>query len=384
MAEDSRIETTVGMDIGDRHSQLCVLDECGEVLETGRVATTKRGMANRFERLSPTRVVIEASTHSPWIADQLESYGHEVIVANPRRVALIYSNHTKSDEIDAETLARLGRLDPKLLSPIVHRKGQTLKDRALLRSRGVLVRSRTRLISHVRGVVKVHGQRLSSCGADVFAKKQCQALPEDLREALMPLLEMIESMTRQIRSYDRKIEELSDKEYPETALLRAVTGVGPITALSFVVTIEDPHRFANSRSVGSYLGLRPRRWQSGEVDQQRRITKAGDKEMRQLLVGSAQYILGPFGPDCDLRRFGMRLAERGGKAAKKRAVVAVARKLAVLLHRLWVTGEAYQPLRHAEKLELRPAGQVQQLSEPDRQAQASGAAPMDAPRPTMG
>jgi transposase len=172
----------------------------------------------------------------------------------------------------------------------------------------------------------------------------------------MPLLEMIESMTREIRAYDRKIEELSENEYPETALLRAVTGVGPITALSFVVTIEDPGRFAKSRSVGSYLGLRPRRWQSGEVDQQMRITKAGDKEMRQLLVGSAHYILGPFGPDCDLRRFGMRLAGRGGKAAKKRAVVAVARKLAVLLHRLWVTGETYEPLRRATKLELHQAG----------------------------
>jgi transposase len=356
MATGITIETTVGMDIGDRYSQLCVLDERGEVLETGRVSTTRRGVANRFQSLPPARVVIEASTHSPWIAEQLESYGHEVIVANPRRVALIYAEHTKSDEIDAETLARLGRLDPKLLHPIVHRKGQTLEDRALLRSRGVLVRSRTRLISHVRGVVKVHGQRLASCGADAFAKKQCQAIPEDLREALMPLLEMIESMTQQIRAYDRKIEELSEENYPETALMRAVTGVGPITALSFVVTIEDPGRFAKSRSVGSYVGLRPRRWQSGEVDQQMRITKAGDKEMRQLLVGSAHYILGPFGPDCDLRRFGMRLAGRGGKAAKKRAVVAVARKLAVLLHRLWVTGETYEPLRHATKLELRQAG----------------------------
>jgi transposase len=354
MATD--ITTTVGMDIGDRYSQLCILDEQGEILEQGRIATTQRGVTNRFEGLPSVRVVIEASTHSPWIAQQLESYGHEVIVANPRRVALIYAEHTKSDEIDAETLARLGRLDPKLLRPIVHRKGQTLKDRALLRSRGVLVRSRGRLISHVRGVVKIHGHRLPSCGADAFAKKQCQALPGDLREALMPLLEMIESMTREIRAYDRKIEELSENEYPETALLRAVTGVGPITALSFVVTIEDPGRFAKSRSVGSYLGLRPRRWQSGEVDQQMRITKAGDKEMRQLLVGSAHYILGPFGPDCDLRRFGMRLAGRGGKAAKKRAVVAVARKLAVLLHRLWVTGETYEPLRRATKLELHQAG----------------------------
>jgi transposase len=199
-----------------------------------------------------------------------------------------------------------------------------------------------------------HNQMLFGDG--IYQRAKLEAIPEDLREALMPLLEMIESMTQQIRAYDRKIEELSEENYPETALMRAVTGVGPITALSFVVTIEDPGRFAKSRSVGSYVGLRPRRWQSGEVDQQMRITKAGDKEMRQLLVGSATTSLGRSGRTaiCDASECGWR--DGGGKAAKKRAVVAVARKLAVLLHRLWVTGETYEPLRHATKLELRQAG----------------------------
>jgi transposase len=344
----------VGIDLGDRYSSLCAVDAQGEVLEQGRVATTRAGISNRFASLPRTRIVLEAGTHSLWITELLESCGHEVIVANPRRVALIYAEHTKSDEIDAETLARLGRLDPQLLHPIRHRSGQTLRDRSVLRSRALLVRNRTQLVNHVRGTVKAHGERLPACCGDAFANKVGDHLPEDLRDALVSILEMIASMTEQIRAYDRKIEQLGRSEYPETALLRQVTGVGSLTALNFILTIEDPYRFTNSRSVGSYLGLRPRRRQSGASDLQMRITKAGDEEMRRLLVHSAHYILGPFGPDCDLRRFGMKLAERGGNAAKKRAVVAVARKLAVLLHRLWITGESYEPLRHSER-ELRRA-----------------------------
>jgi len=253
MARSITSETTVGIDIGDRYSHLCILDEEGEVLERSRIATTRRGMTSRFRSLPASRVVVEASTHSPWITELLGSFGHEVIVANPRRVALIYAEHTKNDEVDAETLARLGRLDPQLLRPIVHRSGQTLRDRGLLRSRAVLARSRTQLISHVRGVVKVHGERLPGCSAGAFAKKQGELLPEDLRDVLAPILEMIESMTRELRAYDRKIEQLSQSEYPETALLRQVTGVGPITALNFVLTIEDPYRFPKSRAVGSLI-----------------------------------------------------------------------------------------------------------------------------------
>ena len=135
--------------------------------------------------------------------------------------------------------------------------------------------------------------------------------------------------------------------YPETDLLRQVEGVGALTALAFVLTLENPERFAKSRSVGAYLGLEPAQDQSGDRDPQRHISKEGDEMLRKLLVGSAHYILGPFGSDSDLRRHGEKIASRGGKNAKKRAAVAVARKLSVLLQRLWVTGEVYEPLRNA-------------------------------------
>jgi transposase len=176
-----------------------------------------------------------------------------------------------------------------------------------------------------------------------------------LRPALEPLLETIASMTERIREYDRELQTLASELYPETKLLQQVHGVGTLTALAFVLTLEDPSRFATSRVVGAYLGLVPGKDQSGERDPQKGISKRGNGLLRKLLVGSAHRILGPFGEDSDLRRHGLKIAERGGKNAKKRAVVAVARKLSVLLHRLWVGGEVYEPLYDAKRLANRAA-----------------------------
>lgn len=339
---------TMGLDLGDRHSQLCVLDGSGTVVEEGRVSTTQKALRARFEGGASVRIVLEAGTHSPWVSRLLGELGHEVIVANPRKVALISGNETKTDRADAHTLARLGRVDASLLHPIQHRSAQTLADRAVLRARDVLVRLRTQAINAVRGTLKTAGVRMPSGGSSAaFARRAAPHVPESLRPALGGLLEQIAQLTDQIRAYDGKIEGLCQESYPHTERLRQVSGVGPVTSLGYVLSLEDPHRFASSRCVGSYLGLRPRRSQSGDRDPELRITKAGDADLRRLLVTSAQYILGPHGPDTDLRRFGERLAARGGKAAKKRAVVAVARKLAVLLHRLWVTGKPYEPLRTA-------------------------------------
>jgi transposase len=219
----------------------------------------------------------------------------------------------------------------------------------VLRSRDAIVRSRTLLINHARSIVKSSGARLPSCSADSFAHKVPPDIPETLHPALLPILETIASLTQQIREYDRRIEQLCQDQYPETKLLRKISGVGPLTALGYILTLENPDRFHRSRDVGPAIGLVPRRDQSGDQDPQLRITKTGDAYLRRLLVGSAQYILGPFGPDCDLRRWGLKLTERGGKNAKKRAVVGVARKLAILLHHLWKTGEVYDPFNHARK-----------------------------------
>jgi transposase len=340
---------TIGLDLGDRFSYQHALDADGECLEEGRIRTTHEGLRQRFENVERARVVMEAGTHSPWVERLLEALGHEVIVANPRKLRAIYDNDSKSDQVDAEYLARIGRLDPKLLAGIEHRGEEAQAQLAVIRSRDMLVRTRTHLISHCRGIVKSMGGRLPPCSAPAFPAKVAEHVPPALLPALGPILDQLKQINAQIRGYDREVERLTERDYPETARMTQVTGVGALTALTFALVIEDPSRFAKSRTVGAYLGLRPRQSDSGDRQPQLRITKAGNPLMRRLLVQSAAYILGPHGPDCDLRRFGERIAARGGKSARKRARVAVARKLAVLLHRLWVSGEAYEPLREANK-----------------------------------
>ena len=268
---------------------------------------------------------------------------------NPRKLRMIYKNDNKNDRVDAEWLARVARLDAKLLAPIRHRGAEAQADLALLRARDELVRSRTQHVNHVRGAVKSLGGRLLKCSTESFLKKSTPVIPEALRPALCPVLEMIGTLNAGIRGYDRSIEVMARDRYPKSRVLQQVPGVGALTAVAYMLILEDPHRFKKSRSVGAFLGLRPRKNQSSSQDPQLRITKAGDALLRRLLVGSAHYILGPFGPDCDLRRYGLAIAERGGRNAKKRAVVAVARKLAVLLHRLWISGEVYEPFRSLRK-----------------------------------
>ena len=350
MSDVTTIEATkltVGLDLGDRHIQVCVVDEAGEVIEEARLATKPEALRRRFLGADQLRIVLEAGTHSPWVSRLLAELGHEVIVANPRKLRLIYANDSKSDRVDAQYLARVGRLDPALLAPLTHRGADTQADLALLRSRNALVRARTRLISHARGTTKSLGARLPACSAESFAAKAGACVPDELRPALDPVLVVIAGLCAEIHALDERITEMAGQRYPETALLTQVPGVGTLTATVYVLTLEDPERFPRSRSVGSYLGLRPRQRDSGSLQPQLRITKAGDEHLRWLLVGAAHYILGPFGPDTDLRRWGLGLAAQGGRNGKKRAAVAVARKLSVLLLRLWVTGEVYEPLRNA-------------------------------------
>jgi transposase len=340
------MSVTIGIDLGDKHSQVYELDhETGEILSEGRVSTTPRAFKRRFGGCPPARIAFEAGTHSRWIAILLEAAGHEVIVANPRKVRLICDNDTKTDRLDAERLALLARADPRLLHPIHHRGAEVHVDLAVIRARDALVRQRTGLINHVRGAVKQFGIRVTGCSSERFHKAAGEALTDELRPALEPLLEQIGALTKAIQGYDKRVNELAKTKYPEATHLQQVPGVGALTALAFVLTLEDPYRFRSSRAVGSYLGLRPRQRDSSSSTPQLRITKAGDGHLRRLLVGSAHYILGPFGPDTDLRRWGLKLSARGGQNAKKRAVVAVARKLAVLLHALWLSGETYDPHR---------------------------------------
>jgi len=338
---------TIGCDLGDKRSDISVLDAAGEVKQRATIRTTRKAMSEWFKR-PPAHVVVEVGAHSRWVSELLTDLGHRVTVANPRRVKLISESYSKNDAHDAELLGRLGRADARLLAPIQHRKAQAQADLAVAKSRDMLVATRTKLVNHVRGTVKCVGERIPKCSAESFAKQTRQLIPAALKAALDPIYEVLERIEAQIREQDKMVERVA-KKYPDVEVVSQISGVGVLTALVFVLTIEDKHRFAKSRSVGAFLGLRPRMQRSGDQNPQLRITKAGDPFARRLLVNAANYVLGPFGPDCDLRRWGQELAKRGGKNAKKRAKVAVARKLAVLMHRLWVTGEVYEPLGYRQE-----------------------------------
>ncbi len=339
---DNDITRVIGMDVSDRYSHLCVLGMDGEVEEESKVSTTPQAFKRRFGQMDRVRVALEVGTHSPWIGRLLEELGHDVILANPRRVRSIYQSNDKSDRVDAEMLARLARVDPKLLYPVQIRSEERQAGLVVIRSRRTLVETRTKLVNHVRGVCKSLGVRLPKCTAASFHRRVVSFIPEQVLPSLEPVLHQLEGLEGSIRDCDRRIEAMS-REIDDVDVMTSISGVGDLTAVAYVLTLGDPSRFRRSREVGSYLGLRPRRDQSGEVDKQLRVTRAGDVYLRSLLVGCAQYILGPFGPDTALRRWGLSISQRGGRGAKKRAVVAVARKLSVIMHRLWVTGETYRP-----------------------------------------
>jgi transposase len=343
----SQQKLTIGLDLGDRSSWYCLLDEAGEVQLEQRLSTTPKAMREVFGAMPRCRIALETGMHSPWVSRLLGELGHEVIVAHARNVRLIGESRKKDDRLDARTLARLARIDPQLLGPVKHRSARAQADLAVIRARAGLVRARTALINTARGLAKSYGERLRGCNPRNVNPEKAQGLSSELQAALEPLLAAVESVSERIREYNERIEQLAQQNYPQVALLKQVKGVGTLIALTYLLTLEDAHRFRKSRDVGCYVGLQPGRRNSGQSEPQLHISKEGDPYLRTLLVQGAQHILGPFGVDCDLRRWGLKLAERGGRSGKKRAIVATARKLAVLLHHLWVSGEVYDPLHHS-------------------------------------
>jgi transposase len=339
-------QLTIGIDLGDRGSCYCVLDEKGEVLERDEVVTDRPGLELVLRRFPPSVVALEVGTHSPWVSRVGTGLGHRVIVANARRVKLISESSRKNDRLDAELLARLARADEKLLAPVRHRSETAQADLTLVRVRAQLVELRTQTINAARGLVKSFGQRLPPRDAGRWKAEHADGLAPGIQPHIRRLLRVVQELSQEIDGCEQAMEKMAAERYAaETQQLQQVGGVGPVTSLSYVLTLEDPHRFARSRDVGPYLGLRPRSKQSSAHHPEMSISKEGDVYLRKLLVQGAQYILSQKGPDTDLKRWGLQIAAKGKKKAKRRAVVAVARKLAILLHHLWVSGERYEPRR---------------------------------------
>jgi transposase len=339
---ESKPAQVVGLDLGDRHSHYCMLSSTGEAMEEGRIQTTAAAMEKHFGSEPRMRIALEAGTHSPWVSRLLKSYGHQVIVANPRKIPTLTKSESKNDRNDAEQLARMAAFDPKLLHPIEHRSPERQQDLNLIHTRSVLVRARTMLINSARGLVKSAGQRLPACSSEAFPEKVPAAVPPALKAACTPLLEQVTQMNQTIAAMDKQIDKL-DKKYPEITVLRTVPGVGPVVAACYVLTLGSPQAMETNRQAGAYLGLRPRQQKSGDCDPQCSIARTGNTYLRSLLVQSAQYILGRFCPDSELRRWGLKLAASGGKRGKKRALVAVARKLAVVLLSMWRNRKNFVP-----------------------------------------
>jgi transposase len=340
---------TIGLDLGDRWSFYCVLEEAGKIILEQKVPTTPEAIQQTFAKIPRSLIALETGTHSPWVSRLLTELGHKVIVAHAQKVQLITKSNRKDDRHDARTLARLVRIDPKLLGPVRHRSAKAQIHLTVIRARAERVSARTALVNAARGLVKSFGERLPQCGTEQVSEKLAEGLSTELRDVLVPLLREVQSLSERIQEYDERMEKIAQEVYPEVSLLKQVKGVGTQIALTYVLTIEDPYRFGKSRELGCFLGLRPGRRDCGKSEPQKHISKEGDRYLRTMMVQGAHYILGPFGEDSDLRRWGLKLAERGGKNAKKRAVVAVARKLAVLLDGLWVSGEVYEPLRNSQK-----------------------------------
>ncbi len=232
-----------------------MIDGKGEVILEARVATRPEALKETFGRMPQSRIALETGTYSPWIGRLLSELGHEVIVAHARDVRLIGESRRKDDKIDARTLARLGRVDPQLLSPIQHRSAEAQADLSVIRARYALVRARTGLICAARGLTKSFGERIRGRNPKAFRPEMGETLSPQLRVALTPLLHALETMTEQIREYDAQIEKLAEESYPETALLKQVKGIGTLIALTYILTLEDPRRFRKSRDAACYVGV---------------------------------------------------------------------------------------------------------------------------------
>ena len=286
-----RTQLTIGLDLGDRRHTYYVLDGAGKMAREGSLGNTRQQLATMARSYPGATVVMEAGTHSPWVSRFLQELGLRVIVANPRKTRAIYQNERKSDRRDAMMLARLARMDPTLLHPVEHGSQEAQQDMLQLKLRDSLVRARVALINAVRFTLKSLGYPVSNPSSERFHKLVLSEVPESIGEMIAQNVAAIAELTQRIKALEVSISRLAAERYPETIYLQQVSGVGPITSLYFVLKVGTPGRFQRTRDIGAFLGLCPRRDQSGETDKELRISKCGDQYLRGLLVNAAQCIL---------------------------------------------------------------------------------------------
>jgi transposase len=334
-----------GIDLHQNETEICVLDDSGAFVERARVKTSRETLRRRFDGLAPMKVAMEAGGSSPWVARLIESMGHDVVVCAPRRVRLIAESTMKTDEIDAEVLARLVRVDEGFLGRVTHRSESAQLQRGLMTARTALVSARSKWVHSARGILRSFGFRVPGGHTSRFHLRCAKVeMPDDLRAVVQPLLNQVEQVSAEIQAIEERLKSIAEAN-PIVQHLQKVPGVGTIVALYFVASIDDPDRFQRSRDVAAFFGLRPSLRGSGEICHYGRITKEGDPEMRRLLIQAAHGMINSR-KRCALQQWALNIAARRGK---KKALVALARKLAVLLHHLWATGEVFQPFPQTPK-----------------------------------
>jgi transposase len=340
--------TVIGMDLGDKNHKAVIISAGGEVIDRSEVACNPEALRAYLGRHPGALLAVETGTHCRWISRLGQELGHEVLVGNARKLRMIWDSSRKNDWRDAEMLAKVARTDRSLLSPVRLRGDGDQELMRLVKARDLLVKTRTGIVNQIRGFCKSEGVRPPKCSAESFTRLE-HAIPANVLPVVKPLFAVLKELAMKVGLYDKMIAEALKRLHGEdAALLEPIGGVGPVTAAAYLAAIGDVATFGSARDAGPYFGLIPRQAQSGQTDRQLRISKEGNEIVRRLLVTAANYIMGPFGKDCALRRHGMKIAERGGKNAKKRAKVAVARKLAVLMLAILKTRSAYRPLADVE------------------------------------
>jgi len=331
--------TTIGIDVSDRTSKICVMRKTpdGErriVIET-TCATTREGFSEVLSKLDRSwPIAFETGTHCRWMNKHFKCLGFTTFLANPGKVPSITKSNTKNDRNDARELARLAIADVSMLHPVKLRDEIYQQMLRYHRGRNELICVRTKLISQLRGFAKSIGCRLEGCSTERFHKLDTSLWPPELESVGWPIMDVIEVVNLKIKAFEKSIRDLA--EAPEfkdmVERVRVVYGVGEIGSTAFVAIIGgDPSRFEHSRDIGAYLGLIPRQDQSGDKDKQLHITHAGSALVRTVLVECAGVVLQSNAKETDLKLKGIRIAMNGGGIARKRARTAVARGLAVTM-----------------------------------------------------
>lgn len=335
------MELYVGLDVSLMETSICVVDRDGTIVDEGTVLSEPKAIVRYFANKAHevSRIGLESGPTSTWLWHELKALGFPVICIDARHAkAALAMQVNKTDRNDAIGIARI--MQTGWFREVQVKRLSCHEVRAALNSRALLVKMNRDVENQMRGILKNFGLIIGKVGRSAFPIRVRELLEERpiLERAILPLLGLREQLKAEITEFDRMFLQMT-RDNDTARRLTTVPGVGPITALTFISTIDDPARFRRSRSVGAYIGLTPKRYASGEIDRMGRISRCGDGMLRSYLYEAAGVLLTRVPKWSPIKAWGVKLAKRIGF---KKAKIAVARKLAVIMHRMWCDGTEFQ------------------------------------------